>query len=113
MPEADRSAAAQKDLLALYGHFGLAVKRDISAVGADIDKNDFGARSFNPGGLARRFGVRYDAVARAPPPERYQPAAGAQNDFLPAVPQAQPRLRLRRRAGRPTRHEGQFLALPP
>src|SRR5258706_11404487 len=94
MPEADRSAAAQKDLLALYGHFRLAVKRNESAVGADVDQNELVAAKFNPRVLARRFAVRYDDVARALPAERYRLAAGGPNYLLPPVPQAQTRLRL-------------------
>src|SRR5258705_13338134 len=113
MPESDRSAAAQKDLLALYRHFGLAVESDESSVGADIDQNELVAAKFNPRVLAGRFAVRYDDVARALPAERYRLAAGAQNDFLPAVPQAQPRLRLRLRAGRPARPAGPFLSPAP
>jgi len=71
MPEADRSAAAQEDLLALYHHFRLSLKRDEGAVGADIDQNEFVAAVLNPGVLAGRLAVRYDDVAGALPAELY------------------------------------------
>src|SRR4029077_5171698 len=69
MPEADRSAAAQKDFLALYGHFRFALKVNESAVGADVDQDEFFAPAFNPSVLARRLAVRYDDVAGVLPAE--------------------------------------------
>jgi hypothetical protein len=71
MPEADRSAAAQENLLALYRHFRLALKRNEGAVGADIDQNEFVAAALNPRVLAGRFAVRYDDIAGALPPKLY------------------------------------------
>src|SRR5437762_6203879 len=71
MPEADRSAAAQKDLLALHRHFSLTLKRYEGAVGTDVDQNEFVAAALDPCVLARRFAVRYDDVAGVLPAELY------------------------------------------
>ena len=71
MPEADRSPAAQEDLLAFYRHFRLALKRDESAVGADIDQNEFVAAALDPRVLAGRLAVRYDDIAGVLPAELY------------------------------------------
>jgi len=71
MPEADRSSAAQKDLLALHRHFRLALKRNEGTVGADVDQNEFVAAAFDPGVFAGRLAVRYHDIAGILPAELY------------------------------------------
>jgi hypothetical protein len=85
MPKADRSASMQHDLLALYDHFRSAVEGNESAVGADIDQNEFVAAAFNPRVLARRLAVSYHNVAGTLPAELYELAARARDDFLSVV----------------------------